>query len=150
MSSGLYKGSTTTATGAAVIADLSKTLAELIGGKRGWTYQNGVKPGAQKLGQFQECLKLRGVPAVGSQEGKGSETIAHVKIFDPCGSWTWYLCEWDGKLEAYGLVDGHEKELGYVNLAELATERGRMGIGMELDMHWKPRTLKACGAPDYD
>lgn len=107
-------------------------------------YQNGVKPGEAKLAQFREVLRLRGTPPLYAQEGKGHDAIAHVKLFDPCGSWTWYLTEWDGTDEAFGLTCGHEKELGYVSLPELATVRGRLGIGIEIDMHWKPRPLNDC------
>jgi hypothetical protein len=35
-------------------------------------------------------------------------------------------------------------EAGYIDLNELATARGRMGIGIEIDMHFKPQTIEAC------
>jgi hypothetical protein len=38
-------------------------------------------------------------------------------------------------------VDGHEAELGYIDLEELANVRA--GAGIEIDMHFKPQTLKA-------
>ena len=44
----------------------------------------------------------------------------------------------------FGLVNGHEAEVGYIDLNELANARGRMGIGIEIDMHFKPQTLAAC------
>ena len=62
--------------------------------------QNGVLPGPQKLAQFQQALRLRGTPPFYSQDGQGDEAIVYVKIFDPSGSWTWYLTEWDGAQEA--------------------------------------------------
>jgi hypothetical protein len=68
--------------------------------------QNGVRPGLQKLAQFKAALSLRGTPFLYSQDEKGEDAIAHVKIFDPCGRWTWYLTEWDGADEAFGLVGG--------------------------------------------
>src|SRR6266487_5652898 len=83
--------------------------------------QNGVLPGSQKLAQFQQALRLRGTPPLYSQDGQGDEAIVYVKIFDPSGSWTWYLTEWDGAQEAFGLVRGNDCELGYVSLAELAS-----------------------------
>lgn len=67
-----------------------------------------------------------------------------MKLFDPCGSWSWYVTEWDGDGEAFGLVCGAYAELGYISLAELASFRGALGIGIELDMHWSPRPLSLC------
>jgi len=114
----------------------------------GDTYQNGVKPGPKKLAQFIEVLQLTGTPALYAQDGKGDEAIVHVKLFDPCGSWTCYITEFsetapDGcKNLAFGLVTGvGEPELGYVDLEEISNVRGRMGIGIEIDMHFKPTPL---------
>lgn len=112
----------------------------------GWRYQNGVKPGEAKLAQFREVLRLRGTPPLYSQDGKGRDAIAQVKLFDPCGSWRWFISEWDGTDEAFGLICGHEEELGYICLPELALVPGRFRIGIEIDMHWTPRPLRECTA----
>ena len=104
--------------------------------------QNGVLPGPQKLAQFQQALHLRGTPPLYSQDGQGDEAIVYVKIFDPSGSWTWYLTEWDGAQEAFGLVRGNDCELGYVSLAELASIQGALGIGLEIDVYFKPTALR--------
>jgi len=104
--------------------------------------QNGVLPGPRKLAQFKEALTLRGTPPLYSQDEKGEEAVAHIKIFDPCGSWTWYLTEWDCEDEAFGLVFGDFRELGYVSLAELASIQGALGIGLEIDVFFKPRPLR--------
>ena len=124
----------------AVTNDPTKTLAQLL--PNGATYQNGVRPGARKFEQFKEVLTLRGVPALCSQDGKGREAIAYVKLFDPCGAWICYITEWDGQDEIYGLVTLFEDELGYNSLAGLATERGARGIGLEIDMSFRPMTLR--------
>ena len=78
------------------------------------------------------------LPALYATEGK-TEALARVKIFDPCGSWTWYVIEYDPiqKL-AFGLVDGFEKELGYFSLEELEKTRTRFGLPLERDLHWDP------------
>ena len=111
----------------------------------GDTYQNGVKPGPKKLAQFREIMELTGTPRLYAQEAKGDEALVHVKLFDPTGSWTWFITEFDPTNNtAFGLVNGHEAELGYIDLNELANVRGRMGIGIEIDMHFKPQTLAAC------
>jgi len=104
--------------------------------------QNGVLPGPQKLAQFQQALRLRDTPPLYSQDGLGDEAIVYVKIFDPSGSWTWYLTEWDGAQEAFGLVRGNDCEFGYVSLAELASLQGALGIGLEIDVYFKPTTLR--------
>ena len=113
----------------------------------GDTYQNGVQPGPKKLAQFREVLELTGTPKLYAQEAKGDEALVHVKLFDPTGSWTWFITEFDpAENTAFGLVNGHEAEVGYIDLNELANARGRMGIGIEIDMHFKPQPLAACRA----
>jgi len=127
---------------------MKQTLAELLNAVskgKGDTFQNGVKPGTKKLAQFTMCALIAGTPALGSQDGKGDAAIAFIKLFDPCGSWSWFISEFDPATgEAFGIVHGFEKELGYIDLSELANTRGKMGIGIELDMHWTPRALSEC------
>jgi len=84
---------------------------------------------------------LRDTPALYAQEDKEEEAFVYVKVFDPCGSWTWFITEWDGEDQAFGLVRGHCDELGYFSLAELASVQGVMGIGLEIDVHFLPQTL---------
>ncbi len=83
------------------------------------------------------------LPKIGSQDGKGYDAIAQVKFFHPASSWTWYISEYDGEDMLYGLVDGFEKELGYISLTELKETVVR-GLKMERDLHWKPRPLSEC------
>jgi hypothetical protein len=87
------------------------------------------------------------LPALYSQDGKGYEAVAVVKFFCPWGSWTWYATEYDPEERMFfGLVDGHECELGNFSLDELESVRGPMGLKIERDLHWKPRPLKDCKA----
>ena len=44
--------------------------------------------------------------------------MVHVKFFTPWTSWTWYGIEFDGEDLCFGLVDGHEEELGYFSLSD--------------------------------
>ena len=86
----------------------------------------------------------RRLPPLGSQDGKGGKTIAHVKFFTPDSSFTWYVTE--GQEEGddflfFGLVEGHFKELGYFSLRELQNARGPMGLPIKRDLHWTPKTL---------
>ena len=69
------------------------------------------------------------------------DPIAHVKFFDPTGSWTWYATEFDGDDTFFGLVDGTHRELGYFSLKELRDAPGRFGVGIERDRHFSPCPL---------
>ena len=70
-----------------------------------------------------------------------------VKLFNPAGAGTWYLTELNPETnEAYGLSCLQEKELGYVNLNELTSFKGPLGLGIERDA-WFPmnkKTLEDC------
>ena len=64
---------------------------------------------------------------------------------------TWFITEGspvrnkDEKVVDYilfGLVEGQCKELGYFRLSELESVRGPMGLPIERDLHWKPKTLE--------
>jgi hypothetical protein len=60
-----------------------------------------------------------------------------IKFFTPDSNWTWYVLEGqeeDGDFRFFGLVDGHEKELGYFVLSELETAKGPMGLSSEAEV----------------
>ena len=82
------------------------------------------------------------LPPLYSQEALGGRAVAQVKFFTPDGSWTWWATEFDGNDTFFGLVDGLEKELGYFSLAELQQVRGSLGLPVERDLHWRPKTLQ--------
>jgi len=82
------------------------------------------------------------LPALYAQEKLGSEGIAYAKYFTPDSNWTWYATEFDGEDIFFGLVDGFEKELGYFSLAEFKSVKGPMGLPIERDLYWQPKTLK--------
>jgi hypothetical protein len=101
------------------------------------------------------------IPALYSQESRGDAARAVVKFFDPTGSWTWYasegsfVCPEHGNYDCaecpkpwrlddflfFGLVFGAEVEYGYFSLSELQGWPGRMGLGIERDLYWKPQTF---------
>ena len=84
--------------------------------------------------------KIRDVlPPLYSQDGKGGKAIAYVKYF--ISNWTWYATEFDGDDTFFGLVDGLEKELGYFSLSELESIKGPLGLPIERDLYWMPKTL---------
>jgi hypothetical protein len=74
---------------------------------------------------------------VGSQEGKGDDTLIIAKYFTPDSNWTWYATEYDADtLTFFGLVHGFEKEWGYFSLAEMAEAKGPLGLGIERDLYF--------------
>ena len=91
------------------------------------------------------------LPPLYAQDGKGGKAIVYVKFFTPSSSWTWYATEGEPVLDElgkevdfrfFGLVDGHEKEFGYFVLSELEEVRGPMGLPIERDLHFKPKTFE--------
>lgn len=82
------------------------------------------------------------LPLLYSQDGKGGKAVAYVKFFTPDSSYTFFATEFDGKDTFFGLVDGHVKELGYFNLSELESVRGALGLPIERDLYWQPKTLE--------
>ncbi len=90
------------------------------------------------------------LPALYSQESKGGKAIVHLKLFTPDSGWTWLITEGSAitdeqgnevDFQFFGLVDGQFKELGYVMLSELEAVRGSMGLPIERDLWWEPKTL---------
>jgi hypothetical protein len=73
------------------------------------------------------------------------DPIAVVKLFHPLSAWTFYCVEFDGEDLFFGLVIGHERELGYFSLKELESI-GKDGktLPIERDLHFKPTPLSQC------
>lgn len=70
-----------------------------------------------------------------------TDPIVQVKFFTPWTYWTWYATEFDGEDEFFGLVRGHEIELGYFSLRELESIQGPFGLRVERDRHFEPTPL---------
>jgi Protein of unknown function (DUF2958) len=64
-----------------------------------------------------------------------------MKFFQPWGGWTWFVVEFDGDDECFGLVDGFEVELGSFSLRELESLRGPGGLRIERDLHFTPTAM---------
>lgn len=82
----------------------------------------------------------RQIPPLYSTE-KESDPTVQAKFFTPWTNWTWYVTEFDGKDRFFGLVQGHETELGYFSLSELEAIDGPYGLRIERDIHFKPCPL---------
>lgn len=82
------------------------------------------------------------LPPLYANEELGLAAQALVKFFTPDSNWTWYATEFDGEDIFFGFVIGFEPELGYFSLSELESVRGPMGLPIERDDHFKPKTLQ--------
>ena len=91
------------------------------------------------------------LPPLYAQDGKGGKAVVHCKFFTPDSSWTWWTTEGEPVLDEsgnevdyqfFGLVEGHDRELGYFVLSELEEARGPMGLPIERDLYFKPKTLE--------
>jgi len=91
------------------------------------------------------------LPPLYSQDGKGGKAVVYVKYFTPSSSWTWLATEGEPVLDEsqnevdfkfFGLVFGHEREFGYFLLSELEEVRGPLGLPIERDLYFKPKTLE--------
>lgn len=83
------------------------------------------------------------LPPLYANEDTGLHALALVKFFTPDSSWTWYASEFDGQDMFFGLVVGHDVELGYFSLSELQRVRGPLGLPIERDRHFEPTSLAA-------
>lgn len=84
----------------------------------------------------------KALPALYSTENLPSEQKqAVVKFFDPTSQWTWYAIEFDGPDRFFGLVHGHETELGYFSLSELLSIKVRLGLKIERDRWFEPTLI---------
>ncbi len=110
-------------------------------------------PGRQPLLDAETRARL---PKLYSTDERGLEALAQVKFFTPDSNWTWYATEgspvdedsfYDTDKEKvdfifFGLVAGHEVELGYFALSELEEARGPLGLPIERDLHFEPTALR--------
>lgn len=95
--------------------------------------------------------EIRGrLPALYAQEAEGGKAVAYLRLFTPDANWTWWATEGSAvadengleiDFQFFGLVDGQCKELGHFSLSELETVRGPLGLPVERDLHWRPKTL---------
>jgi len=85
-------------------------------------------------------------PSGPGRELSENELMVVVKFFTPDANWTWYAVsaskdEESGDVQFFGFVNGLEAELGYFWLSELKSVRGALGLPIERDLYWIPKTL---------
>lgn len=121
------------------------TLRRFIGNSQLQALADGMR-GEEKQYFFDKIVALANLvstmPETYAQDGLGDAAIVSLHYFK--GGADWYITERDsdpdgeGQIQAFGLAalfrDGGE--LGYISIVEL------IGAGVELDLHFKPRTLR--------
>ncbi|MBE0536845.1 MAG: DUF2958 domain-containing protein [Phycisphaerae bacterium] len=86
------------------------------------------------------------LPTLYGQENV-ADPIVHARLFDPCGSFTWFVLEFDGNDLMFTFVTSNlcpEGEFGYTSLSELKSVRNRFGLGIERDIHFDQKPLSKC------
>ena len=74
----------------------------------------------------------------------GEDTTAFepvVKLFNPSGIGTWYICTLSPENIAFGICCLHEFEIGYVSLDELNVLKLPFGLTIEKDKHFSAKGL---------
>ena len=90
---------------------------------------------------------MKTIPSYG-ETSEQLDSMVHIKLFDPAGSWTWYVMEYDPKDRiCYGWVCGFEQEFGSFKLAELETIPGPLGRRVERDLFFTPCLLSELPEP---
>ena len=86
-----------------------------------------------------ELMKM--IPNLGATSEE-SDPMAYVKLFNPVGIGTWYICEYDPEDETcFGQAELHFKELGYFSLKEIKELRLPLGMKVERDLYFEPKRL---------
>lgn len=80
------------------------------------------------------------IPPLYATEEQSNPTV-YLKLY--LDSWTWYITELsiDGDLAFGFVISPFGSELGYFNLDEIKDVKGSLGIGVELDLGFKPCRL---------
>lgn len=87
-----------------------------------------------------QCTQLLANGTIGAN-GDAHDPLPVVKLFTPDANATWLLTELDPHDPdlAFGLCDLGLgcPELGYMRLSEIASVRGRLGLPVERDLHFR-------------
>ena len=78
-------------------------------------------------------------PFYSSEDLELEEKMVYAKFFLADANFTWYILELDEESNTFfALVEGLDRELGYVSLEELEQVRGYMGLHIERDLYFTP------------
>jgi hypothetical protein len=91
------------------------------------------------------------LPPLYAQENEGSKAIAYLKLFAPGSSFAWYVVEGSPvtddtgnelDIEFFALVEKPFKDIAYVALSEIERVGDSLGLPIELELHWQPKSLE--------
>lgn len=83
------------------------------------------------------------LPPLYANEALGLAAQALVKFFTPDSNWTWYASEYDPEYRiAFGYVIGLADEFGQFSIDELEEIRGPLGLPIERDEYFEPKSLE--------
>jgi hypothetical protein len=117
---------------------------------------NPVERGHRPSMELLDAESRAKLPPLYTGETLGLAALAQVKFFTPDSNWTWYASEGspvdeDGYFDTekekvdflfFGLVIGFEIELGFFSLSELFETHGPLGLPIERDKFFTPKTLQ--------
>ena len=84
------------------------------------------------------------LPKLGETDNQ-ADPVAIVKFFNPCGIGTWWAVEFDPESGVFfGKADLGFPELGTFSLEELQRYKGPLGLGIERDIHFRPKPISQC------
>lgn len=85
----------------------------------------------------------RVTPRLYGTEGQYMESVATAHYFSPLSGWDWYLTEYEPETgEAFGLVIGYERELGYFSIRDFEQQNdAHYGLAIERDIYFTPCKL---------
>ena len=83
----------------------------------------------------------KSLPPLYSTDGQGDEVIVRAKYFTPAANWPGYATEFDGDAPFFGLINGFAAELGRFSVKTWEALRGPMGLPIERDRYFTPKTL---------
>jgi hypothetical protein len=120
----------------------ARAMKDYVSASQGGAIREGFfgEEGEYFEGKLQELSDIiRNMPSTGETDGKGDEAIVYLHYFH--GGFDWYITEKDcvegePQYQAFGYADMGFPELGYISIYELIEN------GVQLDMHWTPRTLR--------
>ena len=82
---------------------------------------------------------LKQFPTIGKTAHITPDKIKIIaKFFTPDSFFSWYATEYDSKTHTfYGYVIGQQEELGYFDLDELKSLKGKLGLPVERDLYFE-------------
>jgi hypothetical protein len=99
----------------------------------------------QRRPAYRYIRRSDNLPTYAELGDKGfDKIIARVRLFNPTGAGTWWIAAYDAdNMLAWGVAEIHEREVGSLSIRELVEFRGRFGLPIERDLHYRPMTIAA-------